>query len=251
MTPRPAQVLFSEDELLPISAVADLVFCERRAALHVLERVWEDNVFTVEGTHLHHRVHGRPITEVRGDLRVARGVQMHSLRLGLVGKADVVEFHRVDQSAGGEGACGRVPPGAELEGMEGLWQPFPVEYKRGRLRHEQAYKVQLCAQALCLEEMLNADVPAGALYYGKSARRQDVVFDHRLRSETETAATRLHELVRSGATPKARYEKKCDKCSLISVCMPKVTGANRDVNHYLEKSLKETESPPAGAWTET
>ena len=155
--------MFSEDDLLPISALQHLLFCERRAFLVHVERVWQENVSTVEGHQLHDRTHEAG-TESRGDIRIARGLRLRSLTLGLSGMADVVEFHRV---ADGEA-------GAELPRTRGRWRPFPVEYKRGILRHEQAYEVQLCAQAMCLEEMLGTAVPAGSLFYGLSRRRQDV-----------------------------------------------------------------------------
>ena len=229
---------FSEDDLLPISALADLVFCERRAALHHLEAIWEDNVFTVEGTFLHHKVDAEDRLESRGDVRIARGLRLRSLRLGLTGKADVVEFHRLPEAetaAGGE--IGALPAGVRLPGTRGLWQPFPVEYKRGRLRREEGYEVQLCAQALCLEEMLSVAVPVGAVFYGQPRRRLEVTFSEELRRQTESAAARLHELTRVGKTPQARYEKKCESCSLLSLCMPKTTGGHKSVDRYLSSLI--------------
>lgn len=235
MSETPGRPAFSEEDLLPLSALADLVFCERRAALHHLERIWEDNLFTVEGSHLHERVDLHE-TEVRGDLRIARGLFLHSLRLGLSGKADVVEFHRLMSD---EEVPGR--KGVSLPGVLGFWRPVPVEYKRGQLRREDGYEVQLCAQALCLEEMLEVEIPAGALFYGKSRRRLEITFDAALRSETEKAAARLHELVRSRVTPRAAYTPKCDRCSLLSLCMPKTTGSRRTVRTYLRGVLAEAE----------
>jgi CRISPR-associated exonuclease Cas4 len=228
---------YLEDELLPLSTLADLVFCERRAALHLVEAIWTDNVFTVEGTHLHQKVEDNIPVESRGNIRIVRGLRLRSLRLGLVGKTDVVEFHRIQAEDGGHVVPqGTKPAGIQPAGATGLWQPFPVEYKRGRLRHEEGYEVQVCAQALCLEEMLAVDIPAGALYYGKPKRRLEVLFDAKLRHVTETAALRLHELIRSNTTPKARYQKKCESCSLISLCLPKATGARRSVSSYLAEA---------------
>jgi CRISPR-associated exonuclease Cas4 len=206
---------YSEDDLLPLSALQHLLFCERQCALIHIEQVWSENLFTAEGRIMHERVDsgGR---ESRGTVRLAYGLSLHSFRLGLVGKADVVEFHRTEA---------------------GDWQPFPVEHKRGRAKKENWDRVQLCAQALCLEEMLGLAVPAGALFYGKSRRRQDVVFNAELREEVEVAANRLHELVCSGRTPPVRYEKKCESCSLINICMPKVTGAGKKVGVYLSRML--------------
>ena len=131
-----------------------------------------------------------------------------------------------------------------LPGTRGSWQPFPVEYKRGRLRREEGYEVQLCAQALCLEEMLGVAVLLGAVFYGQPRRRLEVTFGEELRRETETAAVRLHELIRDGKTPPARYEKKCDSCSLLSLCMPKTTGGRKSVDRYLAAILESGRLPP-------
>ncbi|MFH7320144.1 CRISPR-associated protein Cas4 [Desulfurivibrio sp. D14AmB] len=230
--------IYLEDDLLPLSVLADLVFCERRAALHQIETIWEDNLFTVEGTHLHKKVDDDLPVESRGDVRISRGLMLRSFRLGLVGKTDVVEFHRLT----GEAITPLVgmAAGVTLDEATGLRRPFPVEYKRGRLRREKGFEVQLCAQALCLEEMLHCPVPEGALFYGKNRRRQVVRFDDELlRRETEVAAKRLHELVRSGITPQARYAKKCESCSLINLCVPKVAGAGKSVGRYLSRMLAE------------
>ena len=126
-----------------------------------------------------------------------------------------------------------------MRNEQGEWLPFPVEHKRGRPKKANWDKVQLCAQAMCLEEMLDCSIPAGALFYGKTRRRQDVAFDVELRSETVDASSRLHELVRTGKTPPARYEKKCDSCSLANLCMPKVAGAGKNVSTYLSRMLGE------------
>jgi CRISPR-associated exonuclease Cas4 len=226
--------VYTEDDLLPVSALQHIVFCERRCALIHLEHVWNENQATVEGHNLHDRAHDTG-TELRGDVRIARGLMLRSLRLGLSGKADVVEFHLLSGSDAG---------GVRLDGAEGVWRPFPVEYKRGRLRHEQSYSVQLCAQALCLEEMLGATVPEGALFYGKTARRQAVTFDDGLRQETESAAKRLHELFVRGETPKPDYlKRKCRQCSLFDVCLPQASGPRKRVEDYLARSLTDAPSP--------
>jgi CRISPR-associated exonuclease Cas4 len=224
--------MYSEDDLLPLSALQHLVFCERRAALIHLEHVWDENVATVEGHHLHDSAHDVG-TDSRGDVRVARGLMLRSLKLGLSGKTDVVEFHLMPEGEAG---------GGKLEGVDGLWRPFPVEYKRGRRRQERSYEVQVCAQALCIEEMLDVAVPEGALFYGKTARRQAVVFDASLRLETEKAAEGLHELFRLRTTPKPVYVKnKCRQCSLVDICLPKQAGSSRSVSAYLKRV---TEVPP-------
>jgi len=229
--------MFNEDDLLPISALAHLFFCERRAALIHIEGLWDENLFTAEGRNLHERTH-KPALESRADERIARGLRLRSLRLGLSGIADVVEFHRLPDAAATSGGGARaVSRGVTLPGVRGLWQPFPVEYKRGHLRREEGYEVQLCAQALCLEEMLSVEVPLGAVFYGQPRRRLEIAFNDQLRHQTETAAGRLHDLIRARKTPPALYEKKCDSCSLISLCMPKTMGARKNVGHYLSRMI--------------
>jgi CRISPR-associated exonuclease Cas4 len=210
---------YSEDDLLPLSRLADLLFCPRRAALHLLENIWQDNILTAEGRSLHERVHEEE-SESRKDLKIVRSLRLRSLRLGLIGVADVVEFH-LD------------PGGISLPGSTGLWRAFPVEYKRGKLKHEFGYEVQLCAQAMCLEEMLGGAIPVGALFYGKSRRRKDVSFESGLRDSTEQAARQLHDLVAGQITPTARFSKKCPHCSLYRQCMPETTGVHKKIDLYL------------------
>jgi CRISPR-associated exonuclease Cas4 len=216
---------FSEDDLLPLSALQHLLFCERQCALIHLEQVWVENPLTIEGRHLHERVDSRE-AESRRDLHVVRSLRLHSLRLGVAGQADLVEFHRLPA---GE-------PGALLPGRDGLWRPFPVEYKRGRPKTLRADEVQLCAQAVCLEEMLGTPVPAGALFYGETRRRKEVAFDAALRDLTTNAAARLHFLIASGATPPPIREPKCDRCSLLEVCLPEAPA--RSAGRYLEGVLR-------------
>jgi CRISPR-associated exonuclease Cas4 len=209
--------MYTEDDLLPLSALQHLLFCERQCALIHIEQVWAENLFTAEGRILHERADSGD-RQTRKDIRIESAVPLRSFRLGLSGKADVVEYHRDEQ---------------------GNWRLFPVEYKRGRPKTANWDQVQLCAQALCLEEMLRCAVPAGALFYGTNRRRKEVRFDNKLRRETEEAAVRLHALVRSGKTPLARYEKKCESCSLLNLCMPKAAGMGKSVTRYLSRMLAE------------
>lgn len=215
---------YSEDNLLSISALQHFLFCPRRCALVHLEQLWEENVFTAEGQNLHQKTHTAD-TENRPGIRIVRGLRIHSYRLGLIGQADVVEFQQSDT-------------GVTLPGASGLWQPFPVEYKRGIQKKRREYEIQLCAQALCLEEMLKAQILSGALYYGKSHRRMEIKLSAALRHQTEDAARQLHELIESRNTPTARYSKKCDSCSLCSHCMPKTTGLNKKIDLYLSKAFE-------------
>ena len=216
--------MYTEDDLIPLSALQHLLFCERQCALIHIEQMWSENLFTAEGRIMHERVHEAE-RESRGNVRIEYAMPLQSLRLGLVGKADVVELHR--------------KPGSGKDKIA-EWLPFPVEYKRGKPKKDNYDKVQLCAQALCLEEMLDIEIPAGALFYGRIRRRQDVNFDDALRRETEDAAKRLHELVESGRTPKPVYEKKCDSCSFVGLCLPKTMGGNRSVSSYLSNAIRES-----------
>jgi CRISPR-associated exonuclease Cas4 len=219
--------MYDEDDLVQLSGLQHLVFCERQCALIHIENVWADNALTVQGEHLHDKVHeAGDRTESRGDLRIARGLPLRSLRLGLSGIADVVEFHRVSEG------------GIQIADIRGLWKPFPVEYKRGRPKRDRCDEVQICAQAICLEEMLSVEIPEGALFYGATRHRYDVSFDTALRAETKHAASRLHELIRSGKTPPAVREAKCDHCSLLEICMPEVAAKSHLAKSYLDSAIR-------------
>jgi CRISPR-associated exonuclease Cas4 len=216
-----------ERDLLPLSGVQHLVFCERQAALIHIEGIWEDNPLTIDGSHLHERAN-TGLREVRGDLRIARGLSLRSLRLGLSGIADVVEFRKTEDPS----------IGARLPATEGLWVPFPVEYKRGRPKPYRADEVQLCAQGMCLEEMLGVPVPRGALFYGKTRRRKVVELDEGLRRTTEEAAIRFRQIVESGKTPLAHREPKCRRCSLLDTCKPEMPW--RSAARYLRGAMSDT-----------
>jgi len=209
--------MYSDEGLIPISTLNHFLYCQRRCALIHIEQTWNENLFTAEGRIIHERAHEQG-QESRGNIRIERGLPLRSLRLGLIGKADVVEFHRRDDNC---------------------WRPFPVEYKRGKPKRDDCDKVQLCAQAMCLEEMLGTEVPAGALYYGKTRHRLDVAIDQALQNETQMTAQKVHELIRSGITPKAAYAKKCKSCSLIDRCLPQVVQKKRSVMTYLKKMTEE------------
>jgi len=205
------------DDYPPLSALNDLLFCPRRCALHRLEGLWADNAHTVEGTRAHRTAHAAPgRTAAVGTLRVARGLWLISHRLRLVGIADVVEFH---PDPGGGPAV-----------------PYPVEYKRGRRRRWDNDEVQLCAQALCLEEMLGLPVAKGAVFNLRSRRRREVYFTPDLRLLTEKAAGRLHELLAAGVTPLPVPHPKCRQCSLRAACLPDLIAA-RDAYRRASRSL--------------
>lgn len=209
--------MFVDIDLLPLSALQHFVFCTRQCALIHIEQIWSENLFTAEGRVMHERVHEEKF-EKRGDVRIERGVPLRSLKLGLIGKADAVEFHKEST---------------------GRWSPFPVEYKRGKPKESDCDKVQLCAQALCLEEMIGGAIPAGALFYGKTRRHFDVVFDDALRAKTVDVAKKLHKFIQDGKTPPAQKEKRCDTCSLSSICLPKIGNGGYSVADYVKEIVSE------------
>ncbi len=203
-----------------------------------IEGIWSDNIFTALGQNMHERVHTTEV-ESRRDLRVTRGLLLRSLTLGVTGKADVVEFQRLNELESNSASVDL--RAIKLNGVRGLWRAYPVEYKSGHLRHEVGYEIQLCAQAICLEEMLGTHVTEGSIYYGKTGRRLDLVFDSQLRLATETACCQLHSVLNSDETPPAKYEPKCTKCSLLDFCLPKVMSQNRSVKSYMDKVVGSNE----------
>ena len=209
--------MFSEDELISISALAHFYYCKRRCALIHIEQLWDENRATAEGRIMHEKVHEQD-RESRGSVRIEYGLPLRSLKLGLIGKADVVEFHRLDKDT---------------------WQPFPVEYKRGKPKVDHCDLIQLCAQAMCLEEMLSVPVLKGAIFYGRTRRRLDAALDDTLRKETEDTAEKTRDLIASGQTPPPVYEKRCESCSLMGECLPKTIQKRRSVKTYLTRILGE------------
>jgi CRISPR-associated exonuclease Cas4 len=232
--------MYAEEDLRPISALQHLAFCERQCALIHLDQIWEENRLTAEGRILHERVHERG-SESRVERIIVRGLAIRSLEFGLVGVADAVEFLR----------C-RDPDTAAvcLPDTFGRWRPFPVEYKRGRPKRGRYDEIQLCAQALCLEEMLETVIPSGALYYGKTRRRAAVSFDENLRGTTRDFARQLHHLLSSARLPAADPGPKCKRCSLKTDCLPTVSGSSssrRSARSYVDATLREMSSAANGA----
>lgn len=205
-----------EDEFIPISALQHYVYCPRQCALIHLERAWAENRETAEGRLLHART-DRPIAERRRSVRTVTAMPLSHRGLRLVGVADAIEFHRED---GGERA-------------------FPIEYKRGRPKAHRADEIQLCAQALCLENMLGRPVLAGALFYGKTRRRREVSFDPALRALTEDTIRGVQAMIASGRTPQATYEpRRCDACSLLDLCQPRMLTRGHGVDDWLRTQLE-------------
>lgn len=199
----------TDPEAIPLSALQHWRVCPRQCALIHIAGVWEENRLTAEGRLLHERVH-QAGDEIRGGVRTVRGLTLVSKHLGLVGQADAVEFR----------------PGAP---------PFPVEYKRGRPKKDSADALQLCAQAICLEEMLGVSIPAGAIFYGATRRRQDVPFTADLRAEVEAAVTAIRALLLRREIPPPIPNDRCRGCSLAAHCAV----APRPVADYLREALAE------------
>lgn len=202
--------LEAENALVPISALQHYLFCPRQCALIHIERVWTENSATVEGHLLHERVDGgRP--DRRAGVRTVRGLVLRSFAYGLFGKADAVELH------------GKVP--------------YPVEYKRGRPKAHRADEVQLCAQALCLEEMFDQTVSEGALFYGQTRRHTEVTFDAELRALTADIAAATRDMINSGRTPPPCETPACRGCSMTDICQPARMGKPPPVLQWLERQL--------------
>lgn len=188
--------MYSEENFIQISALQHYIFCPRQCGLIHIDEVWQDNLFTVRGDILHEKVDTES-DETRGDLKIVRGLRIHSYKYGLVGKCDVVEFNENKKIV------------------------FPIEYKAGEPKEDISDKVQLCAQALCLEEMLNTQIKKGGFYYGKIRRRIVVDLENDLRDQTLMIIQKVRSIIESKKVPIEEYSKKCRNCSLINICQPK------------------------------
>jgi CRISPR-associated exonuclease Cas4 len=209
----------NDEDLLPIRSLAQLEYCERRFSLMFLEMLWKENIYTIEGSALHETAHSG-VSESRSGVETKRGLRLRSLSFGLTGVADIVEFHKNGENFNGQSL------------------PFPVEYKHGKERPDIADEVQLCAQALCLEEMLQTDVPRGAIFYGQPRRRMPVEFTEELRETVKHLCEKAREFIKSGVTPPPKTGKHCKNCSLVNECVPQISEKNRAAL-YVEKLLIE------------
>ena len=217
-------MIYPEENLLQLSGLQHFAFCRRQWALIHIEQQWQENLRTVEGELLHRRAHDDQQRERRGNILILRGLPVVSRTLGISGKCDVVEFHAD-------------PAGVPLQGEEGLWRPYPVEYKRGSPKAHDADLLQLCAQAMCMEEMLCCTVPEGSLFYGETRRRTDVFFSDELRNQVTTLLAEMQQLFRRGHTPKVRPSKSCNACSLKELCLPALLG-RRSALTYLRSAME-------------
>uniref|UniRef100_I5AUD1 CRISPR-associated exonuclease Cas4 n=1 Tax=Eubacterium cellulosolvens (strain ATCC 43171 / JCM 9499 / 6) TaxID=633697 RepID=I5AUD1_EUBC6 len=219
--------MYKEDDYLMLSGIQHFCFCRRQWALIHIEQQWAENLRTTEGKLLHKNAHDEAKFEKRGDLIIMRGLRVKSAMLGVTGICDIVEFKRNDQ-------------GITLQKYEGLWQPYPVEYKKGEPKENEADLLQLCGQAMCLEEMLACTIHQGALYYGKIKRRVEVEFTEHLRNRVRSTIEEMQRYWRKGWTPKGRMTQGCYACSLKDICMPEL-GRTKSVSLYIRESLPKDE----------
>ncbi len=217
---------YAPDDLLPISGIQHFLFCRRQWALIEIEKQWEENVFTIEGTQLHKRVDDPFENQSSPGLIVSRSVPVCSYNLGLTGVCDVIEFQHAAE-------------GAHLAGRAGTWKPVLIEYKRGIPKEGKFDEAQLCAQAMCLEEMLSIPVTESYLFYGQTRHRTKVDLNQDLRNLVLQVSHEMQQLYSRGYTPKARYKKECRSCSLVEICLPKMESEKVDVEKYMRHFLEQ------------
>lgn len=216
---------YEEADYLQLSGLQHFVFCRRQWALIHIENQWRENLRTIEGNIMHERVHDDAKREHRGDRIITRGMRIYSLDLGISGACDAVEFIRSET-------------GISLAGLDGKYQPYPVEYKKGKPREDHANDLQLCAQAMCLEEMLCCEIPEGALFFGETRRRVKVALTQELREEVQAALKEMHQLYQRHYTPVVKRTKACNACSLKEICLP-VLMKKRSVSAYYKARLED------------
>jgi CRISPR-associated exonuclease Cas4 len=205
-------VIPDDDDYLMISGIQHFAFCPRQWALIHVEQQWQENVLTTEGNYVHRRVDDDGLDETRGDLRIVRSVPILSETLRIRGIADMVQFRRQPAESAET---------TKIEDHEGFWSVTPIEYKRGKPKSDDRDAVQLCAQAICLEEMMDVAIPRGAIYYAEIRRKETVEFTRELRERVRSIVLTMRKLFDEGRTPRAEYKKHCEQCSLILKCKPK------------------------------
>ncbi len=220
---------YNDDDLLLLSGIQHMAFCERQWALIHIEQQWAENVFTVEGTHIHTRADNPFINETRENIRITRSVPVISRRLGLQGIADVVEYIRDDNAPYTETIS--------LKNKSGKWKISPVEYKRGRPKKDDRDIVQLCAQAIALEEMFNTSIKTAYIYYNQIHRREQVLLDNNLRDRVVSLSKKMHDLYNDASVPLPIKEKHCLRCSLYEICQPDWAKPEGYVTNYLAREL--------------
>lgn len=217
-----------EEEYLPLSWLSQATYCLRRAALLLNERLWMENADTAKGRDEHRRAHERRI-ERRGDQLKLFEYDVYSEQLRIWGKCDCVEAQRCE-------------PGCRIPAADFPVCLYPVEYKHGSVREEPEYNIQLCAQAMCLEEMYHTHIPSGAIFFITAHRRLEVAFTSELRAKTKAAANALWEIRRTLKVPAAEYGHKCQRCSLKDLCMPKTASSAKAYCQTLAREAQEVEA---------
>jgi len=215
---------YQPDELMLLSGIQHFCFCRRQWALIYIEQQWQDNVLTVEGKQMHARVDDPFFTETRQGVITARAMPVASYRLGFSGICDVVEFYPS-------------PEGVKLHGREGIFQPAPVEYKHGKEKFDHSDEAQLCAQAMCLEEMLSTSIPVGYLFYGEIRRRIEIELTHTLRGFVADMAREMHGYFERGYTPRVKTSKACRSCSLKDICLPGLQENTLSAKKYVQMQV--------------
>lgn len=216
--------MYTEEDYLMLSGIQHFAFCRRQWALIHIEQQWAENYRTTAGELMHKKVHDESSFEKRGNLLIVRGLHIASCELGLSGQCDVVEFHQNKN-------------GIDLFGYDGKWSPIPIEYKHGSPKEHNADELQLCAQAICLEEMFQTTIPDGYLYYGEKRRRSLVTFTKLLREQVKKNVQEMHELSQKGYTPNVKPTKQCKACSLENLCVPKLQKVMK-VREYIEQNIR-------------
>ncbi len=217
--------MYREEEYLQLSGLQHFAFCRRQWALIHIEQQWAENLRTADGRLMHEHAHDGDFREKRGDVIITRAMQISSAELGISGECDVVEFHQD-------------PDGIAIRGLAGKYAVIPVEYKRGQPKENDCDALQLCAQALCLEEMLCCEIGEAYLYYGETRRRQTVVLDQPIREKTISMIREMHQLYDRQHTPKVKRTKACNACSLKDICLP-ILNKNRSAAEYLRNMLED------------
>lgn len=214
--------------MLMLSGIQHYAFCPRQWALIHIEQKWVENVLTVEGQYMHEKVEDPFFTESRGDFDIIRSLSLVSKNLGLYGKADVIEFIKTGKSEVNS---------IILPGKAGRWKPYPVEYKRGKPKPDACDEVQLCAQAMCLEEMYHIRLQKGFIYYGKTRHRHEVIFSENLRKLVAQYSVEMHRLFHEGITPPPEPKAGCRSCSLLDICLPEPLAEGMNAQKYNESVL--------------
>lgn len=217
---------YGDEDLLMLSGIQHITFCERQWALIHLEQQWAENKLTVEGNWMHQKVDDPQCMSRNKGTVTLRSVTLVSRRLGLYGLSDVVEMATASSTDKNTIQHPKYP---------GNWQLIPVEYKRGKPKANQIDEVQLCAQAMCLEEMYKISIEKGFLYYGETRHREEVFFTDNLRCFAEDKSRRMHQLYEQRNLPVAVYKAHCKSCSLLDICMPKLFAKAPKVNVYLSQ----------------